>query len=159
MKIMIFDDRDQVRRDTRDHIMSYRPDIKATDITLCEDCSSVIFQISKIRKFNEPTFDLYIMDLNTNTIGLTAEETKMTGTGLWTGWFLFIKHIYKVYSTDLEILDKIVFFSDYVNDLDIHFNTEEPCENEKKIYKILKNEKKAIIKKSSRYEILNHFIS
>jgi len=63
----VLDDKRKVRRDMKAHIK--RVD-RSSDLRICGDCCSVIYELDLLKSKGEKPFDLFILDLNINTIGL-----------------------------------------------------------------------------------------
>ena len=111
-KILVLDDKRKVRRDMKAHI---KREDRSSDLRICGDCCSVIYELDLLKSKGEQPFDLFILDLNINTIGLTDGEAKKTENGLRTGWVLFIDEILK---RDPANRAKVVFFSGWLKRLE-----------------------------------------
>ena len=148
-KILIFDDNPAVRESMQSFIKEVDP---SAEVVMCRDSLRAKYILQKQLENKEQKFDLYILDLNVSTLGLSSELARKCRGGLLTGW-IFLVHVLREY--DSSCMNKAVLLSDYTSELEEYLAR--GLRDEKLLYEQLRKNN-AILRKSGGLSSLKHFI-
>jgi len=150
MKILILDDSHFIQDDLADYILLAD---RSHHIVRCLHCADVEYQLDYQKKCNEQPYDLFIVDMNAPTIGLTNEQAIESQNGWLTGWIV-IRDIILPKCPDAE--RKIVVFSGWSKILDDYISAH-GSDFEQRIYSQLKANS-AILHKSAGFSALDRWL-
>jgi len=145
MKILVLDDSEQVLDDIAEYMRSVNPE---HIVVTCNNCASITYQYDSC----EAPFDLFVLDLNVRTLGLTKDQAQRTKNGLFTGW-IALREIILHRTPEASI----VIFSGWCKALETYILSKESTDEEKKLYyELLRADR--LIYKINGYEALKKFI-
>ena len=145
MNILLFDDKAAVHYFVGEFLEG------KGNIIHCPTCYHVIDALND----NDMSIDVYVMDLNAPTTGLTDEQKSRFPGGLLTGWVLLTDYIL---SCDSNGIDKAIIYSAYVDELENHIRSVKATLDEKEYYYQMRNQD-AILKKSDNVKALSEIIN
>ena len=143
MRVLVFEDRPEAKRDMEKFITS-----RGHAQKMCSTCNEVKTALDSTE------FDLYILDLNVPTEGLNDVEAIRTMGAQLTGWILLLIHIRQA---DPNVGKKTVIFSDFIDKFKNYIDAINTPDDEKTLYNTLSG-RGAIIAKSEGYSALVSFL-
>ena len=103
MRILILDDRPIVLKAIHEALVK-----KGYDIVLCRD----IYEANE--QLRNDGYDVLIVDLNLNPMGLSPDELALSHHGILTGWLWLINHVF--INKESSIIERTILFSAYIDD-------------------------------------------
>jgi len=150
-RILALDDNLRVQEEVEAYIRKQAPH---HEIAICGDCSSVLDELKAQEVDGLPPFDLFILDLNVNTIGLDRVQADKSQNGLRTGWVLLMDIILPL---NEENLHKVIFFSGWLRQLEAYINSSGASQHEKEVYEYLQKNGR-LLSKTAGYDSLKVFL-
>jgi len=150
-KILALDDNLRVQEEVEAYIRKQNP---RHEVALCGDCSCVLDELEAQTILGQPPFDLFILDLNVNTIGLNIEQASKTQNGLRTGWVLLMDILLP---RDKENLNKVVIFSGWLRQLEAYVGSNSANLHEKEVFEHLRKNG-CLLSKTAGYDTLRSFL-